>query len=207
MKKYLYALPALLVVFVALFASVNVFAKEIEPNDTRGVDVSTEVRTGMPVPGNADVKEMEVTEVDDDAMSEGEEHRSEVADAVHKLLEVSDRSGGIGDEVKEIANEQKDAHDDVADSMNDLNKRSGLLTFLIGTDFKNLGKLRSSLVTSENGIDRLMKAKEKANRSVSDEIDAQIAVLKSENEHAKEFIAEQEGKFSLFGWLVKMFAK
>jgi hypothetical protein len=212
-------------VLVTVSVSTAAFAKEAEPTDDRGTDKAGEVRAGMPVLGTTGVKETEVniddgdpdfdlktasnTDVDvEDGSGKGEKHRSAVAKAVEELLKVSDRDGGIGQEVKDIAEEQKKAHDDAADSMTRVEKRNAFITFLFGTDFGNLGALRSSLVTSENGIDRLAQAKERSNDpSVQATLDAEIQALKAENEKALEFIKEEEGKFSLFGWLVRLFSE
>jgi hypothetical protein len=196
-------LIAVVIIFTAPFA----FANEAEPADDRGSDKSVEVTSNMPVPGTTGVKEMEVYADDDGAMSVGEEHRSEVAKAVQGLLDAADRAGGIGEEVRAVAEEQKSLHDEAADAMEKVEKRNGLMTFLFGSDYKNLGALRSAITTSENGIDRLTKAGEKATASVKAELDAQITALKAENDHARSFIEEQEGKFSLFGWLVKFLSE
>jgi hypothetical protein len=203
MKNTLYVLALVLALLVGLSPPASSLAKEIEPADDRGSDRAIEVRVGMPVPGNDDVVEMEVI---DDSSGMSEEHRSEVAKAVQALLLVSDRAGGIGEEIKEVAQEQKSAHNDVSDAISRVEKRNGFITFLFGTDYRNLGKLRSALVTSENGIERLTRAKEKtSDASVRAELDAQISVLQVENGKASAFIEEQEGKMSLFGWLFRLF--
>lgn len=134
--------------------------------------------------------------------SEG--HRSAVAEAVGTLLDAADRAGGIGPQVRELAREQEALHSDVAEKMHALETRSALRTFLIGSDYRSLGELRSTLVTSENGIAVLKKAYEKASASARPTIAEQIAALEAENARAREFIAAQEGKFSLFGWLAKL---
>lgn len=137
--------------------------------------------------------------------TKGEAHKSKVATAVAELLDVADRSGGVGIQVRELAKEQEALHNEVSEKMDAVGARSWVQNFLFGSDYETLGQLRSTLVTSENGLSVLLKARDKALPSVKPDIDAQIAMLKAENEHAREFIAEQEGKFSLFGWLVKLF--
>jgi len=219
MKYTKLIVPAFAVVLCASFVTVALAAAPSTQGKDYGEEQSTEVNSAMPVPGNADVKEMEVIDEDDEGdlidtvdedsnkhASMGEEHRSAVAKAVASLLMVADRAGGIGQEVRDVAQEEKDTHDKVADMMDTIEKRNGLMTFLFGTDYKNLGVLRSTLVTSENGIDRLMKAKEKANRSVQPDIDTQIEALKAENAKVQAFITENESKFSIFGWLVRFFS-
>ena len=199
MKYFTLLVSALLVAFVI---SVPVFAKESS--------------AGMAVPGSDDVVEMQVMDESDDALEDamddmtedvsmGEVHRSKVAEAVQELVKAADRTGGIGAQIRMLAKEQEDIHTDVAKKMEAVEGKSWVARFLFGSDFDTLGELRSALVTSENGIDVLKKARDKVSPSVKADIETQIEVLEDENEHARAFIDEQEGKFSLFGWLVKLF--
>jgi len=137
--------------------------------------------------------------------SMGEAHKSAVADAVAELLDAADRDRGVGPLVRELAKEQEAIHTQVSEKMDKVGARSWVQSFLLGSDYDTLGELRSTLVTSENGISVLEKARAKALPSVKADIDLQIEALEHENAHAREFIAEQEGKFSLFGWLVRLF--
>ena len=137
--------------------------------------------------------------------SMGEAHKSAVATAVAELLDAADRAGGIGIQVRELAKEQETLHNEISEKMDKVGARSWVQAFLFGSDYETLGELRSTIVTSENGISVLEKARDKALASAKADIDLQIEALEHENAHAREFIAEQEGKFSLFGWLVRLF--
>lgn len=137
--------------------------------------------------------------------SMGEAHKSAVAAAVAELLDAADRDRGVGPLVRELAKEQETIHAQVSEKMDTISARGWVQSFLFGSDYDTLGELRSTLVTSENGISVLEKARDKALPSVKADIDLQIEALEHENAHAREFIAEQEGKFSLFGWLVRLF--
>ena len=143
----------------------------------------------------------------DRGMSQGEMHKSMVAEAVHELLDTAERDGGIGGEVKEIANEQQMLHNSIAEKMDRVAGKSQWSVFLFGSDYRSLGELRSSLVTSENGLDRLSVARDRAHPTLQDTIDAQIKALEAENAHAREFLDTHESTFSLFGWLAKYFAE
>ncbi|MEK9177050.1 MAG: hypothetical protein AAB923_02020, partial [Patescibacteria group bacterium] len=144
----------------------------------------------------------------DESYGRGDEHKSAVAKAVASLIAAADRDGGIGEEVREIAMEQQAVHEEVAEGMEKVETRNPLITFLFGTDYKTLGALRSSLVTSQNGIDRLMAARDRAtDPAVQVELDVEIQALEEENAHAETFIEENESKFSLLGWLVKFFSE
>lgn len=135
-------------------------------------------------------------------------HRSVVATFVHKLLEVANREGGIGEQVRVIARAQNDAATTTAEVLNRVEKRNKIKTFLIGSDYKNLGSLRSEMVQTRNRIEQLKDLMEKAETAADKtELQNQIQTLLREQTRIDNFIKAQEGKFSLFGWLVKLFKK
>jgi len=135
-----------------------------------------------------------------------EEHRSTVANFVQALKEASSSTeGGIGQQVRVIAQQQNDSDATTTKAIEKIQSRSKIKTFLIGSDYKNLGVLRSEIVQTRNRIDQLNRTIQNATNTV--EIQAQIQVLEQEQAKIENFIKEQEGKFSLFGWLVKMFNK
>lgn len=135
----------------------------------------------------------------------GSAHKSEVAKAVADLLDTAELDRGIGDQVRMLAKEQQSIHDEVADELEHLERRGEWETFFWGPDYDSIGKVRSALVSSENGLDVLRKAREKAHSSLQDDIDKQVEVLEHEIEHAREFVDAHEDVFSLFGWFAKWF--
>ncbi|MFA5777078.1 MAG: hypothetical protein WC906_01410 [Parcubacteria group bacterium] len=133
-------------------------------------------------------------------------HRNTVATFVQSLLTVADREGGIGQEVKVIANKQNDTKDRASDLMNAIENRNKVKTFLIGTSYKNLGELRSQMVDSRNQIEQLKRlAGEVANEGDKAELQTQIQTLEQEQTKINDFITQNESRFSLFGWAVKLF--
>jgi hypothetical protein len=114
----------------------------------------------------------------------------------------------IGQQIKVIAQEQNQSSASTTQAMEKIEKRNKIQTFLLGTDYKNLGALRSEIVQTRNRLDQLDKLIEKA-QSESDKTELQNQVKTLEQEQAKidNFIKAQDGKFSLFGWLVKLFNK
>ena len=138
----------------------------------------------------------------------GEEHRSAVATFVQSLLAVADREGGIGQEVRVIAQQQNDIKDRTSDLINAVESRSKVKTFFIGTSYKNTGELRSQMVQARNQIDKLKKLADKAeNEQDKTELQTQIKALEAQQASIDAFITQNENKFSLFGWAVKLFRK
>ncbi|MDO8584643.1 MAG: hypothetical protein Q7R85_00795 [bacterium] len=110
------------------------------------------------------------------------------------------------DELKDVNKEQNDSDDRVSEAMRKVENRNGLLTFLIGTDYKNLGALRSELNTTENGIRRLEKAQTRtSNPTLESELQSKIDALKAANTKVRDFISANESRFSFLGWFFKLF--
>jgi hypothetical protein len=137
-----------------------------------------------------------------------EQHRSTVATFVKSLLMVADREGGIGQQVKVIAQQQNDAKEETANEIAAVESRGKLKTFFLGTDYKNIGALRSKMVQTRNQIDQLTRLSDKAeNPQDKAELQTQIQTLQQQQANIDSFITSNESKFSLFGWAVKMFNK
>mgnify|MGYP001600588188 FL=1 len=133
-------------------------------------------------------------------------HKSAVAGVVQDLRNLADKDFQIGVEIRTVAKEQEQSNSSSTKAMQEIEKRGGFKTFLIGTDYKNIGTLRSEIVTTQNSIDRLTRAKERTtDELVKADLDAQIKALEEANTSALNFIQENENKFSLLGCLVRLF--
>ncbi len=145
---------------------------------------------------------------EDEGREIGEQHKSEVSGVVRELLKVADRDKQIGDEVKEVAESEEDQSEGIKEKMNKVEQRSRLKTFFIGSDYKNLGQLRSELVTTENNLERLNKSMERTtSATIKTDLENQIKNLQTIKEKADLFVKNNENRFSLFGWFLKLFSK
>lgn len=135
-------------------------------------------------------------------------HRSRVANFVQELLQTADRLGGLGEEVRNIAKEQNQAATTTLQLMERIQNRNRIKTFLFGTDYKNLGELRSQWVKMRNRIEQLKRLVERiTNEGDKTLIQNQIKVLEEEQAKIEQFLKEKENQFSLFGWVRKIFNK
>ncbi|MEK7124384.1 MAG: hypothetical protein AAB877_01725 [Patescibacteria group bacterium] len=137
----------------------------------------------------------------------GAEHRSQTAKFVQSLLDVADREQGeVGEQVREIAKEQDESKDKVADGIDKIKNRSNIKTFLIGTDYKNIGQLRSEMVKTRNQIAQLNRLLDKTtSEETKTALKEQIKTLEQEQQKIEDFLKANESKFSLFGLFVKLF--
>jgi DNA repair exonuclease SbcCD ATPase subunit len=137
-----------------------------------------------------------------------EEHRGDIADIVEKLERVARDADEVGDDIDEVVKEQRELEKKAVKALDEVEKRDGLRTFFFGADYKNLGELRSTLVTTENHIERLMRAASSTTDvAVRTELEAQVQALRDTASTTEVFIRDNEGKFSLFGWFVRVFQK
>lgn len=140
--------------------------------------------------------------------SEADEHRSAVSMFVHNLLKVADREGGIGKEVRVIAHEQNDSGTTTAESIAKVETRSSFKKFLLGSDYKSLGVIRSELAKGDNRISRLMAiASSTTDVTIKAQLVAQIKLWQDDQAKVTAFVNANENNFSLLGWFVKLFNK
>lgn len=137
-----------------------------------------------------------------------EEHRSTVANFVQSLLQVAEREGGIGEQVRLVAQEQNQSASTTVQAMQKVEERSKIKTLFLGSDYKNLGTLRSEMVQTQNRLEQLNRLAENVeNESDKTELQNQIQTLEQEQTKIETFIKDREDDFGLFGWLVKLFNK
>lgn len=137
-----------------------------------------------------------------------EQHRNTVTDFVQNLLQTADKDEGIGQQVRTIAQQQNQSASTTIQAMEKVQTRSKIKTFLFGSDYKNLGTLRSETVQTRNRLEQLNKVMENVqNEGDKTELQNQIQTLEQEQTKIENFIKAQESTFSLFGWLVKLFNK
>jgi len=162
---------------------------------------------------STDNEDNEDEDEDNDEIASGqanaELHRSVVANFVQSLLKVASRSeGGIGEQVRVIAREQNDNKETTADQIEAVQHRNKFKTFLIGTDYKNVGALRSEMVQTRNRLQQLNRLMEQTTVTADKaELQTQITTLEAEQTKIETLLKKAEGKFSLLGWLVKLFSK
>lgn len=136
-------------------------------------------------------------------------YEESVEGVVDNLQEVAEEEGEAGneevsDELEEIIEEEEETKDDVVEAIEEIESRNKFKTFLIGSDYKNLGALRSSLVHNRNQIRKLTRTAEKVGTEEALlAIEEQLTVLTQERERIKVVIEENEEGFSVLGWVFR----
>jgi len=135
-----------------------------------------------------------------------ENHGAVVSAFVHNLKTLADRSGGIGAQVRVIAQEQDQSASTTVEAMNKIEHRNALLSILFGTDGQSVVTLKAVLASTTQQILALQAlASSTPDVALRADLNSQITVLQNEQAKLQAFVDTNDNRFSLFGWLLKMF--
>ncbi len=136
----------------------------------------------------------------------GIEHRSAVADAVHELLSISGRVGGVGPEISIVAQAQNRNQTKIDDDVNAIQNTNGVVKFFIGPNYAAIKDAQKLLSDNQQQI-QVLEGLQSQVTSTTDQqqIANQINVLQQTNAQLNTYVQAQSNTFSLFGWLVKLF--
>lgn len=135
------------------------------------------------------------------------EHMSIVAQKVQELLQVR-TTGGVGDQVRIIAQEQNKSQDQIQLQLDKIGVKGSLAKALFGPDYKALESLEQQMEQNQLRIEKLQELKlEFTNTGDQTAVQETIDALIQENTSLQEILSFEGGTKSLFGWLVRLFVK
>ncbi|MDP3052621.1 MAG: hypothetical protein Q8N22_01540 [bacterium] len=177
--------------------------KQVQSGNTTGTNTGTQTQQQNQGEANQIKNEEQKEQIN------AEQHRSTVANFVQGVLKTaSSTEGGIGQQIRVIAQQQNQSENTTIQAMEKIQTRSKIKTFFLGSDYKNLGSLRSETVQTKNRLEQLNRLMENIqNEGDKTELQNQIQTLEQEQTKIESFIKAQEGKFSLFGWVFRLFAE
>lgn len=218
-KVFLFSLSLLFLIGLFNASAQNIYTKSI--NKAKEVKNQVEEKTKEEIKTGAEEKTTPSTiqtenqnqnkeKTSEKKINKGEEHKSQVSLAVQELIRAADRfeSGnpGVGKKVRIIAQEQNESVKKISDSIEKIEKRNKVVKFLIGSNYGEIKKVKEELKQNRLRVQELNKiANQLKNEGEKTILQEQIQVLESENTKLQDFIDQEEGRFSLFGWLVKLF--
>jgi len=130
---------------------------------------------------------------------------SEVANRVQQILQ-NNPSGGIGQQVREVARAQNQFQTQVQTQLDKLNSKSKLAKLLLGTDYQAVKVLKTQMEQNQLKIKQLEELKNQLQDSEEIAVvDKVITNLTQENSFINEKITAEEKTKSLLGWFVKLF--
>jgi hypothetical protein len=114
----------------------------------------------------------------------------------------------VSEELAETADEIEVQGEETEDALEAINTKPRWQVLLFGTDYKNLGQLRSQVAHNENNIRKLTKnLTGVSDPAASDLVQAQITLLQTEQQNIKTILQQNESQFSILGWVFKFFQK
>jgi hypothetical protein len=135
------------------------------------------------------------------------EHMSAVAAKVQELLQIR-TSGGIGEQVREVARLQNQAQEQIQTDLGKVQTRSSLMKALIGTDYGATKRLEAQLEQNQLRIEQLEQLMTQLyNQGDITMVQETIQALIQENTSLQEVIAAENQVRSMFGWLFRWFAR
>lgn len=136
-----------------------------------------------------------------------EEHMSAVAEKVQELQQIREE-GGLGEQVRQIAQEQSTAQDTIKQNVDKLNSRSALKKFILGSDYTAIKNLKNQLTANKLRITQLEELKTQLiNQDDVIIIQSTIETLIQQNTILENQIKTEEGTKSMFGWMMRFFSK
>jgi hypothetical protein len=135
------------------------------------------------------------------------QRRSDVANAVQEMLQVADRNGGIGQQVKTIAQTQTQNQEKLETSLQKVQSRSGFAKFFVGPNYGEINNAKKILEQNKEQIKQLNQVKNQlANQGDAQNLTQQIQTLEQVNLEIENFLGTAQKGFSLFGWMFRMFS-
>jgi hypothetical protein len=133
---------------------------------------------------------------------------SAVATKVQELLNDPELEGGIGPQIREFAQTQRQVQNELESAQAQVQNRNQLTRMVLGPDYQALKTLEQLYERNEIRIQTLTKlANQVENETELAQITETIALLTEQNTALAEQIVDEEARPGIFGWFFKLFAK
>ena len=134
----------------------------------------------------------------------GDKFKVDVASTTQKLLDIANKLGAIGTQIKAIVAGQASSTDVVAQAINKEDGRGFFHKFLFGADLKNLGAVISQVSVMQARINQLdNKISKMASSTDKTALITNVQTLKDQVATLEKYVKDNINSFSLFGWLTK----
>ncbi|HBP51450.1 MAG: hypothetical protein US68_C0003G0005 [Candidatus Shapirobacteria bacterium GW2011_GWE1_38_10] len=131
---------------------------------------------------------------------------TKVSDQVHQLIDTVGAKGGIGQEVKAIAQDQLKVQDQIKSDFEGLNSRGTLKKLLIGSDKKLTQSLEQKMEQNRLMIQQLEELKlQIRNTGDLQQLQETIDLMVYQNTSLQNKIDIENKAKGIFGWLVNLF--
>lgn len=215
MKKYI------VLSFLFLLVSSPIFAAQ---NQTGGQGTTTQTQqqlnvspspTGSQVKNQNEIKtqnqgeEQQLniqTEESEQLNQEVDNNLNKVSDQVQELLDTVGAKGGIGQQVKEIAQNQVKMQDQIKSNFDQLNSRGTVAKFFIGSDKKLIKTMEQKMEQNRLMIQQLEQLKLQTKNSADlKQLQETITLMTNQNTALQNKVNTENKINGIFGWLINLF--
>ena len=134
------------------------------------------------------------------------QNMSNVAKEVEKLLADETITGGIGEQVSEIAKNQKQAQEQIENQYNKMKSRGRFLKTLIGPNREAVEETKQIMQQNQQRINELQELSvENLTPEQQENVQGLIDSLTSQNVALQQEVSLEEQVQGIFGWITKIF--
>ncbi len=136
------------------------------------------------------------------------QHMDVVAEKVEELLSDENGQGRIGQQVKEIATQQKQAQGVTEKQLDKLESRWGITKKLFGANRKAIQSLKQQMEQDQIRMRQLQQLQiQTTNQADRDQIQAMVQALIEQDTSLSEQIYTEEQSKGMFNWFTKLFTR
>ena len=149
----------------------------------------------------------EENQIKNNSDNDSQQRKSRVASAVQEMLQVSERNGGIGEQVRVVAQSQNQNQVELESILEKVQSRNNFAKFFIGSDYKAIDNAEAILEQSNQQIQELVQIQNQLENEGDQQILAQqIQLLENVNAEIESALDNSQTGFSLLGWMFKFFS-
>ncbi|MCJ7739781.1 hypothetical protein MUP32_00490 [Candidatus Microgenomates bacterium] len=180
--------------------------KESEQNETKNIIIEKEKEDQEQ--SKAEKKPPEKEDVPKQISENAKTQMSIVARKIEEILQSATLQGEIGEQVKQITQEQNKAQNQIQQELGRLESRSKNLKLLVGIDYGAVKNLKKQIEQNRSRIEKLFQLqKQLPNQDDKNIVQETILALIQEDTSLREKITFEEQTKSWFGWFFKFFAR
>ncbi|MDK2948899.1 MAG: hypothetical protein PWQ56_64 [Patescibacteria group bacterium] len=212
---FIASLLALTFLFVGgIYANAGMQNQQQNQINSQGSGIQNQQQVNSNNGPNAGVQNQQQNQGENQQIQNNEQNgkmnqrRSRVANAVQEMLQVAERNGGVGEQIRTIAQNQNQNQEKIESSLAKVQNRNSLTRFIAGPNYGEINNAQKILEQNRQHIEQLNQIKNQiVNQVDQQQLLEQIQLLEQSNLEVEGSLEDAQKGFSLLGWLFKAFSK
>lgn len=219
MKKTILLSPLalLLIISPTLAANIKTDSVKVKNSSVKSVNQASEVivevseevevNSGLADDDNDEVLPVSSPKATNSRSQNAYQHMSTVAKSVEVLLETKIK-GGIGEQVREIAQQQNQSQEQIQQNLDEVESRPGWFKKLFGADKKTIKNLNDQIGQNQLRLEQLTEIQTQlSNQSDQQTVQLAVETLTDQNTALQQVLGEEEQTKGIFSWLTSLFGR